>query len=183
MPMKFTTCDLAGVSIIDVDYFADVRGGFARTFCADEFDAAGVPARIVQSATSFNAKAGTLRGLHFQEPPHSQAKLVRVTAGAIFDVIVDLRPESATYGHHFAIELSIANRRMLFIPKQFAHGFLTLVDSTEIEYQFDEVYAPGSEGGIHYADPDLGIEWPRPVDVISDRDASLPHLRDVTARR
>jgi dTDP-4-dehydrorhamnose 3,5-epimerase len=124
-----------------------------------------------------------LRGLHFQQPPHSQAKLVRVTAGAIFDVIVDLRPESPTYGRHLTIELSISNRRMLFIPKQFAHGFLTLVDATEIEYQFDEVYEPGSEGGIHYADPDLGISWPRRVDVIADRDAALPHLRELTALR
>src|SRR5688572_3414644 len=173
--MKFSRCEFAGVVIIDVEYFADARGGFARTFCQAEFEAAGIPANVVQSATSFNAKAGTLRGLHFQEPPHSQAKVVRVTAGAIFDVIVDLRPESATYGRHFAIELSITNRRMLFIPKQFAHGFLTLADATEIEYQFDEAYEPGSEGGIHYADPDLGIQWPRRVDVIADRDAQLPH--------
>lgn len=181
MPMKFTRCELAGVVIVDVDYVADARGGFARTFCRDEFEAAGVPAKIEQAAASFNAKAGTLRGLHFQQPPHSQAKLVRVTAGAIFDVVVDLRPESATYGDHLAIELSITNRRMLFIPKQFAHGFLTLADATEIEYQFDEAYAPGSEGGIHYADPDLGIAWPRRVDVIADRDASLPRLRDLSA--
>ena len=181
--MKFSRCELAGVVVIDVEYYADVRGGFARTFCQAEFEAAGVPAKVVQAATSFNAKAGTLRGLHFQEPPHSQAKVVRVTAGAIFDVIVDLRPESATYGRHFAIELSITNRRMLFIPKQLAHGFLTLADATEIEYQFDEAYEPGSEGGIHYADPDLGIRWPRRVDVIADRDAQLPHLRELTALR
>ena len=183
MTMKFSSCDLAGVVIVDVEYFADARGGFARTFCRGEFEAAGLPAKIEQSAASFNAKAGTLRGLHFQQPPHSQAKLVRVTAGAIFDVIVDLRPESPTYCQHFTIELSITNRRMLFIPKQFAHGFLTLADATEIEYQFDAAYEPGSEGGIHYADPDLGIRWPRGVDVIADRDASLPHLRELTALR
>ena len=108
---------------------------------------------------------------------------MRVTAGAIFDVIVDLRPDSATYGHPFTIELSISNRRMLFIPKDFAHGFLTLADATEIEYQFDDAYEPGSEGGIHYADPDLGIKWPRPIDVIANRDASLPQLRELTVRR
>jgi dTDP-4-dehydrorhamnose 3,5-epimerase len=183
MPMKFSRTPIAGVVVVDVDYLSDSRGGFARTFCRDEFEAAGVPATVVQSATSFNARAGTLRGLHFQLPPHSQAKLVRVTSGAIYDVIVDLRPESPTYGRHFAVELSLENRRMLFIPKQFAHGFLTLADATEIEYQFDETYAPGAEGGINYADPDLGIAWPRPVDVIADRDAHLPRMADLAALR
>ena len=183
MAMKFRETELDSVVIVDVEFFTDSRGGFARTYCRDEFSAAGLPASVVQCATSFNAKAGTLRGLHFQDPPHSQSKLVRVTSGAIYDVIVDLRPESATFGRHFSIELSIENRRMLFIPKQFAHGFLTLADATEIEYQFDEVYAPGSEGGIHYADPDLDIQWPRPVDVIADRDASLPRLAEVVALR
>lgn len=183
MPMKFCETELAGAVIIDVEYFSDVRGGFARTFCRDEFEAAGVPATVVQSATSFNAKAGTMRGLHFQQPPFSQAKLVRVTAGAIYDVIVDLRPESPTYGRHLAVELSLQNRRMLFIPKQFAHGFLTLTDATEIEYQFDEIYAPGTEGGINYADPDLGIQWPQPIVVIAERDALLPPLTEYAALR
>jgi dTDP-4-dehydrorhamnose 3,5-epimerase len=183
MSMKICETELAGAFIIDVDYHADVRGGFARTFCRDEFTAAGVPATIVQSATSFNAKAGTMRGLHFQQPPFSQAKLVRVTAGAIYDVIVDLRPDSATYGRHLGVELSIENRRMLFIPKQFAHGFLTLANASEIEYQFDEVYAPGTEGGINYADPELAIQWPRSVTVIADRDAALPLLADYAALR
>jgi dTDP-4-dehydrorhamnose 3,5-epimerase len=181
--MKICETELAGAFIIDVDYLADVRGGFARTFCRDEFAAAGVPATIVQSATSFNFAAGTLRGLHFQQPPFSQAKLVRVTAGSIYDVIVDLRPDSPTYGRHLGVELSLENRRMLFIPKQFAHGFLTLADATEIEYQFDEVYAPGTEGGINYADPNLAIQWPRPVTVIADRDAALPPLADYPAFR
>jgi dTDP-4-dehydrorhamnose 3,5-epimerase len=183
MPMRFSKTELAGVFIIDVDYYADARGGFARTYCRDEFAAVGVHAPIVQSATSFNVKAGTLRGLHFQDPPHSQAKLVRATAGALYDVVVDLRPESSTFGRHLGVELSAQNRRMIFIPKQFAHGFMTLADATEIEYQFDEVYAPGSEGGLHYADPDLAIAWPRSVDVISDRDATLPRLREVVALR
>ncbi|MEO8693793.1 MAG: dTDP-4-dehydrorhamnose 3,5-epimerase [Acidimicrobiales bacterium] len=181
--MKIWETELAGAFIIDVEYFADVRGGFARTFCRDEFEAAGVPATIVQSATSFNSAAGTLRGLHFQQQPFSQAKLVRVTAGSIYDVIVDLRPDSPTYGRHLGVELSLKNRRMLFIPKEFAHGFLTLADATEIEYQFDEVYAPGTEGGINYADPDLGIDWPRAVTVIADRDAMLPRLGEITALR
>ena len=181
--MRFSETHLAGAFIIDVEYFADARGGFARTFCRDEFTRAGLPATMVQTATSFNAKAGTLRGLHFQLPPHSQAKLVRATAGAMYDVIVDVRPESPTYRRHVAVELSAKNRRMLFIPKQFAHGFLTLVDETEIEYQFDEPYAPGSEGGIHFADPDLGIKWPRPVEAIADRDAALPSLSQLAAVR
>ena len=122
-----------------------------------------------------------MRGLHFQQPPYSQAKLVRVTAGAVYDVIVDLRPGSPTFGRHLGVELSIQNRRMLFIPKEFAHGFLTLTDATEIEYQFDEVYAPGTEGGIHYGDPDLAIEWPRSVEVIADRDQLLPRFSDLAA--
>lgn len=181
--MKFSETELAGAFIVDVDYKADARGGFARTFCRDEFTAVGLPATMVQAATSFNAKAGTLRGLHFQLPPFSQAKLVRVTAGAIFDVMVDLRPESPTRGRHIGVELSAQNRRMLFIPKQFAHGFVTLTDAAEIEYQFDEMYAPGTEGGIHYGDPDLGIKWPRPVEVISERDAALPLLSEFAAAR
>jgi dTDP-4-dehydrorhamnose 3,5-epimerase len=183
MPMRFSKTELAGVFIIDVDYFADDRGGFARTYCRDEFEAMGLHAPIVQSATSFNVKAGTLRGLHFQDPPHSQAKLVRVTSGALYDVVVDLRPESTTFGEHLGVELSAQNRRMIFIPKQFAHGFITLTDATEIEYQFDAPYAPGNEGGLHYADPDLAIHWPHSVDVISDRDATLPRLHEVAVLR
>jgi dTDP-4-dehydrorhamnose 3,5-epimerase len=181
--MIFRETELAGAFIIDVEYVADVRGGFARTFCRDEFAAAGVPATFVQSATSFNAKAGTLRGLHFQLPPFSQAKLVRATAGAIYDVVVDLRPESPTCGQHLGVELSAQNRRMLFIPKQFAHGFLTLTDAAEIEYQFDEMYAPGTEGGINYGYPDLDIAWPRRVEVIADRDAALPRLSEFASVR
>jgi dTDP-4-dehydrorhamnose 3,5-epimerase len=183
MTMKFRETELAGVFVIDVDYFSDARGGFVRTYCRDEFEAAGLHAPIVQSAASYNAKAGTLRGLHFQEAPFSQGKLVRVTAGALFDVVVDLRPDSPTHGRHLGVELSVQNRRMLFIPKQFAHGFLTLTDATEIEYQFDEAYAPGAEGGIHYADPELAIRWPRRVEVISDRDTALPRLHELALAR
>jgi dTDP-4-dehydrorhamnose 3,5-epimerase len=182
MTMRFRETELAGLFVIDVDYFSDARGGFVRTYCRDEFHAVGLHSPIVQAAASFNARAGTLRGLHFQLPPYSQGKLVRATAGAVYDVVVDLRPDSATYGRHFGVELSVHNRRMVFIPKQFAHGFLTLADATEIEYQFDAIYAPGAEGGINYADPDLAIRWPRRVDVISDRDASLPFLEELTVR-
>jgi dTDP-4-dehydrorhamnose 3,5-epimerase len=174
---------LEGVVTVDVDYRTDPRGGFARTYCRDEFAAAGLDAPILQAATSYNAVAGTLRGLHYQDPPHSQAKLVRVTSGAIFDVVVDLRPGSDTFGRHHAVELSATNRRMLYIPKQFAHGFLTLADATEIEYLFDEPYAPGAEGGLYYADPDLGIAWPRAVEVIAERDTSLPKLHELAAMR
>jgi dTDP-4-dehydrorhamnose 3,5-epimerase len=179
--MIFSETELAGVFMIDVEFRTDARGGFARTFCRDEFIEAGVPPTMVQAATSFNVKAGTLRGLHFQEPPYSQSKLVRVSAGAMFDVVVDLRPDSATFHRHLAVELSAENRRMLFIPKEFAHGFLTLTDATEIEYLYDEVYAPGAEGGIHYADPELAIKWPRRVEVIHERDMLLPRLRDLVA--
>ena len=182
MSMKFCETELAGAFVIDVDYFSDARGGIARTFCRDEFEAAGLPSSFVQGATSFSAKAGTLRGLHYQLPPYSQAKVVRVTSGAIYDVIVDLRPGSTTFGRHFSVELSIQNRRMLFIPKEFAHGFLTLADATEIEYLFDEVYEKSSEAGINFNDPHLGIEWPRSIEVIADRDKSLPRLTELASR-
>ncbi len=177
--MKFTETALAGVCIIDVDYQADARGGFARTFDAAPFAAQGLNPHVEQAATSFNAHAGTLRGLHFQDPPFSQAKLVRVTAGAVYDVVVDLRRDSSTYGRHVGVELSASTRRMLYIPQEFAHGFLTLEDATELHYQFDTAYAPGAEGGIVYSDPDLAINWPQPVVVISDRDRVLPRLRDL----
>lgn len=180
--MQFIETPLAGAFVVEVDYFADARGGFARTFCADEFAEHGLPGEFVQCATSYNAAAGTLRGMHFQDPPHSQAKLVRVTAGSIYDAIVDLRPGSATYGRSFAVELSAATRRMLYIPKRFAHGFLTLEPGSEVFYQFDERYAPGAEGGIHYADPDLAIAWPRAVEVVAERDANLQPLSGLAER-
>ena len=176
MPLKFAETELAGAFVLDAEYHADVRGGFARTFCSDEFAQHAIIFAVAQCATSFNARAGTLRGLHFQDPPHSQAKLVRVTAGSIYDVIVDLRQGSPTWGRHVGAELSAANRRQLFIPKQFAHGFVTLVDDTEVFYQFDEPYAAGTEGGIVYSDPDLAIAWPHEVCVISERDRTLPNL-------
>ena len=180
--MRFIETALAGAFVIEAEFLTDLRGGFARTFCRDEFIDHGLPPFVAQCATSFNARAGTLRGLHFQDPPHSQAKLVRVTAGAVYDVIVDLRPRSKTYGQHVGVDLSAENRRQLFIPKQFAHGFVTLADSSEVYYQFDEGYAPGAEGGIHYADPDLAIAWPCPVEVISDRDRQLPRLEELANR-
>lgn len=174
--MKFTPLPLEGAFVVDVEYIADGRGGFARTYCVEEFASAGITAPIVQCATSFNSRAGTLRGLHFQAGEHAQAKLVRATAGAIFDVIVDIRPESPTYGQHVAVELDAATRRMLYIPADFAHGFLTLQDDTEVFYQFDRPWAPGAEGGINYADASLAIAWPREVTVINDRDKNLPLL-------
>ncbi len=174
--MKFTPLPLAGAFIVDVEYIADVRGGFARTYCTEEFAAAGVVAPVVQCATSFNAKAGTLRGLHFQAGEHAQAKLLRATSGAIYDVIVDIRQGSGTYGQHVAVELDAVSRRMLYIPADFAHGFLTLQDNTEVFYQFDRPWAPGAEGGINYADESLGIAWPIEVAVINDRDQNLPSL-------
>lgn len=174
--MRFTPLPLAGAFVVDVDYIADVRGGFARTYCVEEFAAAGITAPIAQCATSFNARAGTLRGLHFQVGRHAQAKLVRATSGAIFDVIVDIRSGSPTYGQHVTAELDADSRRMLYIPADFAHCFLTLGDDTEVFYQFDRPWAPGAEGGINYADESLAIAWPREITVINDRDRNLPRL-------
>ena len=136
---------------------------------AKEFAAHGLDYRLVQCDLAFNHRRGTLRGMHFQKPPHAQPKLVRCTAGEIHDVIIDLRPESPTYLAHVGVELTAANRRMLFVPEGFAHGYLTLHDDTEVAYQMSETYAPQFAGGVRYNDPAFGIVWPGPVNVIHPR--------------
>jgi dTDP-4-dehydrorhamnose 3,5-epimerase len=143
---------------------------FARTFCANEFRAQGLVDVFVQCNTSWNVSKGTLRGLHFQLSPSSEVKLVRCTAGALWDVIVDLRPQSATYLQHVAIELTAGNRLALYIPEMFAHGFQTLEEGTEVFYQMSQFYAPKLARGIRYDDPKIGIKWPLPVTSISDLD-------------
>ena len=173
-----TDTALPGAFIIDVEYFADARGGFARTFCRDEFTRAGLPATMVQAATSFNAKAGTLRGLHFQLPPHSQAKLVRAAAGAMYDVIVDLRPESPTYKQCDAVELTAQNHRMFYIPEGCAHGFQTLAEETEVFYQISNVYAPEHYGGVRWDDPAFGVRWPDADRTMIARDRDYPDFED-----
>jgi dTDP-4-dehydrorhamnose 3,5-epimerase len=170
----FTETPLRGAFLIDLDLQPDKRGFFARTFCAREFEKRGLNPAVVQCNLSSNSKAGTLRGMHFQTPPASEAKLVRCVRGALHDVIVDLRPESATYRRHFAVELSAQNHRALFIPECFAHGFLTLADETDVEYQMSEFYQPGCASGFRYDDPKFGIGWPQPIEVISEQDLNWP---------
>ncbi len=168
--MLFTEAPLAGAYIIDLERREDTRGFFARTFCARDFEERGLNATVAQCNVSYNHARGTLRGMHYQEAPAAETKLVRCTSGAIHDVIVDLRPGSPTYLLHMAVELTAANRRSLYIPEGFAHGFQTLTDGAEITYQSGEFYAPGHERGLRYDDPALGITWPLPVSEIADKD-------------
>jgi dTDP-4-dehydrorhamnose 3,5-epimerase len=170
----FNETRLAGAFVIDLERKEDERGFFARTFCEREFFSHGLESRFVQCSVSFNARKGTLRGLHYQVPPHEEAKLVRCTNGAIYDVIVDLRPTSATYGQWIAVELSADNRRMLYVPKGFVHGFQTLCDGVELFYQMSEFFHPDSNLGIRWDDPKLAIRWPLPDPLISARDRALP---------
>lgn len=174
--MIFTETRLSGAFIIDPEPRGDERGLFARTFCQHEFAAHGLKVEVAQTNLSFNHRAGTLRGLHFQRPPAAETKLVRCTRGAIVDVIVDLRPGSPTYLGHVAVELSEDNRRALYVPELFAHGYQTLTDGAEVTYQVGEFYTPGAEGGLRHDDPRLGISWPLPVSVISGKDAGWPLL-------
>jgi len=161
---------LKGAFIIDIERREDSRGFFARGFCQHEFEAHGLKPMIAQANVAFNHRQGTLRGMHFQFPPVAETKLVRCTRGAILDIIVDLRPESPTYLEHIAVELSEDNYRALYVPERFAHGYQTLRDKTETSYQVGEFYAPGFEGGLLYNDPRLGLSWPLPVSVMSDKD-------------
>ena len=174
--MIFTQTPLTGAYVIDLEPHPDSRGFFARKFCRREFEALGLNPAVVQCNTSFNLKAGTLRGMHYQKPPAREAKLVRCIRGAIHDVIVDLRSESATYGKYFAVELTANNRRALFVPESFAHGFQTMDDNSEIEYRMSEYYNPATGAGLRYDDRALAIEWPLPVTSISRQDLAWPSL-------
>ena len=168
--MRFIATKLASAFIIEPEPHQDSRGLFARTFCAREFREHGLVDAFVQCNTSWNARKGTLRGLHYQLPPSSEVKLVRCTAGALLDVIVDLRPDSQTYLQHVGVKLTAKNRRAVYIPEMFAHGFQSLEDGTEVFYQMSEFYAPKSARGLRYDDPKLGIRWPLPVASVSDQD-------------
>jgi len=172
---------LPGAMIVDLDRKEDERGFFARSWCRDEFTHYGLNPSLVQCNISFNKQKGTLRGMHLQIAPHEEAKLVRCTSGAIYDVIIDLRPDSKTYTRHLAVELSSENRRGLYIPEGFAHGFITLSDNTEIFYQMSAFYAADSQRGVRYNDPAFGIRWPVPITVISDKDRAYPDF--VSVRR
>jgi dTDP-4-dehydrorhamnose 3,5-epimerase len=168
--MIFTETKLEGAFIIDLELRKDTRGFFARTFCINEFEAHGLQTTIAQCNVSFNNKKGTLRGMHYQTPPSQETKLVRCIHGAIYDVIIDLRPESPTYLSHIGVELTAENRRALYIPDRFAHGFQTLTDDTEVMYQMGDFYAPEYASGYLYDDPAFGIRWPLPVSEISEKD-------------
>lgn len=170
--MRFTATKLAGAWIIEPQPREDSRGLFARTYCAREFRDQGLLDSFVQCNTSWNARKGTVRGLHYQLPPSSEVKLVRCTAGSLWDVIVDLRPDSPTYLQHVAIELSARNRFALYIPEMFAHGFQALEDATEVFYQMSDFYTPKLARGVRYDDPKIAIQWPLPVTSISDQDLS-----------
>lgn len=175
--MKFLPTPLAGALVVEPELLADERGFFARTYCREEFAAHGIAAPVDQCSISFNAASGTLRGLHYQAAPHGETKLVRCTAGAIFDVIVDLRERSPTYRRWFSVELSAANRRMLLVPPGMAHGFQTLEDATEVEYQISPSYRPEAARGVRWDDPVLGVAWPpAAARHISERDLSFPWL-------
>jgi dTDP-4-dehydrorhamnose 3,5-epimerase len=172
--MIFQETTLRGAYLVDIQRLEDERGFFARAWCQREFEAHGLNPRLAQCNISFNHKKGTLRGMHYQAAPFEEAKLVRCTMGAIYDVIIDLRPESPTFKQHFGVTLTPETRTMLYIPEGFAHGFLTLVDNTEVFYQMSEFYAPDYARGLRWNDPAFGIEWPAGVQVISERDANYP---------
>jgi dTDP-4-dehydrorhamnose 3,5-epimerase len=168
--MIFTETKLKGAFILDLERREDERGFFARAFCQHEFEHHRLKPVIAQSNVAFNKVKGTLRGMHFQFPPSAETKLVRATRGAILDIIVDLRPESPTYLEHIGVELSEDNGRALYVPERFAHGYQVLRDKTETSYQVGEFYTPGVEGGLLYSDPRLGLTWPLPVTVMSEKD-------------
>lgn len=172
--MKFIETPLKGAYLIELEKRGDDRGFFARFFCINEFDRAGLRRDVVQINNSISRDKGTLRGLHYQLAPKAEDKIVRCIRGSLLDVIVDLRPESPTFLQHFQVELSAENRTSLFVPKGFAHGFITLEDNTEAFYLVTEFYAPDRERGLRYNDPKLGIKWPMAPVVISDKDNKWP---------
>ncbi len=174
--MRFTETKLDGAFLIDIEPIEDERGFFARSFCRNEFAAHGLNTELVQCNISFNRKKGTLRGMHYQTPPHAEAKVVRCTRGIIYDVIVDLRRQSPTYRQWFGVELSADNYRMLYVPEGLAHGFLTLRDDSEVLYQMSTYFAPESATGVRWDDPALNIHWPEQPILISEKDRQLPGL-------
>jgi dTDP-4-dehydrorhamnose 3,5-epimerase len=170
----FTETKLPGAYVIELEKRGDARGFFARAFCQHEFAANGLMTVVAQTNLSFSQSAGTLRGMHYQSAPYAEAKLVRCTRGSLYDVIIDLRPASATYRSWLGVELNTDNRRMLYVPEGFAHGFITLEDAVEVTYQVSQFYTPEAERGVRWDDPAFGIEWPLTPKVISDKDKRWP---------
>jgi dTDP-4-dehydrorhamnose 3,5-epimerase len=179
--MQIEKTALEGVVIVTPQRFGDARGWFSETWNAARMRAAGFDLAFVQDNHSFSAEVGTLRGLHYQRPPHAQDKLVRCTRGAIFDVAVDFRSGSATYGQWVGVDLTAENGRQLLVPKGFLHGFVTRLPDTEVQYKCSDVYAPDCDGGVRWDDPDIGIDWGVTSPVLSAKDAVAPLLRDVVS--
>jgi dTDP-4-dehydrorhamnose 3,5-epimerase len=172
--MLFTETPLSGSFVIEPEKLTDERGFFARTWCRNEFENHGLNTALVQCNMSYTINRGTLRGMHYQTAPHGEAKLVKCTRGSIYDVIIDMRPGSETYKRWFSVELSSNNYKMLYVPEEFAHGFLTLEDNTEVFYQMSEFYYPDSARGIRWNDPAFSIDWPGDILYLSDRDRNYP---------
>lgn len=175
--MIFTETQLRGAFIVDLERLEDERGFFARSWCQDEFTKHGLNPRLVQCSVSFSRKRGTVRGIHYQIAPYEEAKMVRCTQGAIYDVIIDLRPDSATFMKWLAVELTAENRRMIYIPEKFAHGFQTLEDNTEVFYQMSALYVPESARGVRWNDPAFAIRWRDGPQILSDRDKTFPDFQ------
>ena len=172
--MLFTRTPVQGVVVIEPELLVDERGFFARSWCRNEFASQGLSPKLMQCNISFNPHRGTLRGMHYQAAPYEEAKVVRSTKGAIYDVALDLRPHSPTFKQHFGVELTADNHRMLYVPEGCAHGFLTLEDNTEIFYQMSEMYQGDFGRGVRWNDPAFGITWPGEIRVISERDRNYP---------
>lgn len=179
--MIFHETGLKGACLVELERRIDDRGFFARSWCQREFAERGLDSDLVQCNISFNKERGTLRGLHFQRAPHEEAKLVRCTKGAIFDVIIDLRQDSPDFTKHYGVQLDCDNRLALFVPKGFAHGFQTLCDSTEVFYQMSDAYVPGAGAGVRWDDSTFGIQWPLPNPLMNERDRTWPDW-NATAR-
>ncbi len=175
--MIFNQTELKDAFIIELEQKGDRRGFFARTFCAQEFEAHGLKSTVAQCNLSFNYKKGTLRGMHYQIPPAAETKLIRCIRGAIYDVIIDMRPESPTFLQYIGVELSAENHKALYVPEMFAHGYQALTDETEILYQVTEFYTPGYERGLRYDDPFFNIKWPEEVTEISEKDLNWSLMR------
>jgi dTDP-4-dehydrorhamnose 3,5-epimerase len=177
--MMYSETSLTGVYVIEMQPFEDARGSFSRVFCAREMREHGLPFELAQINKASNRKAGTIRGLHYQREPHAEIKIVSCTSGGVFDVAVDIRPDSPTYLKWFGTELTAENQRLLYIPAGFAHGYQALTDDAELIYLVSEFYAPDAEGGLRFDDPAIGINWPLEISAVSEKDSGWPLITDI----
>ncbi len=175
--MIFTETKLKGAFIIEINKLSDDRGFFGRSWCKREMEEHGLNGNVVQANTSFSKKKGTIRGFHYQKPPYEETKMIRCTKGAIYDVIIDLREDSPTYMQWIGVELTEDNYKMLYVPENFAHAFITLTDNSEVYYLVTSYYTPNSEAGIRFDDPAFNVKWPVPVEVVSEKDKSFPDFK------